>query len=74
MKRLKLLHSICLAGTAFMPFAVATAAHATPAGYDKIDNVVVIYAENRSFDNLYGSFPGVDGLSNATADRARQSS
>ncbi|WP_368735459.1 alkaline phosphatase family protein, partial [Klebsiella aerogenes] len=27
-----------------------------------IDTVVVIYAENRSFDNLYGSFPGADGL------------
>ncbi|MGO6754694.1 acid phosphatase [Rhizobium ruizarguesonis] len=72
MKRLKLLHSICLAGSAIVPFAMATAAHAAPAGYDKIDNVVVIYAENRSFDNLYGSFPGADGLSNATADRARQ--
>ncbi|TCA74323.1 hypothetical protein E0H62_15975 [Rhizobium leguminosarum bv. viciae] len=72
MKRLNLLHSICLAGSAIVPFAMATAAHAAPAGYDKIDNVVVIYAENRSFDNLYGSFPGADGLSNATADRARQ--
>ena len=72
MKRLKTLHSICLAGSAIVPFAITTAAHAAPAGYDKIDNVVVIYAENRSFDNLYGSFPGVDGLSNATADHARQ--
>ncbi len=27
-----------------------------------IDTVVVIYAENRSFDNLYGNFPGADGL------------
>src|SRR5208282_2928066 len=24
-----------------------------------------IYAENRSFDNLYGSFPGANGLRNA---------
>ncbi|MGO7594426.1 alkaline phosphatase family protein, partial [Rhizobium leguminosarum] len=61
---------MCLAGSAIVPFAVA--AHAAQAGYDKIDNVVVIYAENRSFDNLYGSFPGADGLLNATADRARQ--
>src|SRR3984957_8904692 len=29
----------------------------------KIDNVVVIYAENRAFDNLYGNFPGAHGLS-----------
>jgi acid phosphatase len=31
-----------------------------------IDTVVVIYAENRSFDNLYGAFPGADGLANAS--------
>ena len=28
-----------------------------------MQNVVVIYAENRSFDNLYGNFPGANGLS-----------
>lgn len=33
---------------------------------DKIKHVVVIYLENHSFDNLYGSFPGADGLSEAT--------
>ncbi len=32
------------------------------AGLDKIQTVVVIYAENRSFDNLYGDFPGANGL------------
>ena len=32
-----------------------------------IDTVVVIYAENRSFDNLYGSFPGANGVSEAPA-------
>ncbi|HEY0183788.1 MAG TPA: acid phosphatase, partial [Rhodopila sp.] len=30
-----------------------------------IQTIVVIYAENRSFDNLYGSFPGAVGLANA---------
>ena len=34
---------------------------------DRIKHVVVIYAENRSFDNLYGDFPGADGLNNANA-------
>lgn len=29
---------------------------------DRIQNIVVIYAENRSFDVLYGSFPGAHGL------------
>src|SRR5262245_52580883 len=33
----------------------------------RIQNIVVIYAENRSFDNLYGAFPGANGLSKATA-------
>src|ERR1700719_2875150 len=28
-----------------------------------IDTIVVIYAENRAFDNLYGNFPGARGLS-----------
>ena len=30
--------------------------------YDDIHTIVVIYAENRSFDNLYGTFPGANGL------------
>jgi acid phosphatase len=34
-----------------------------------IQTVVVIYAENRSFDNLYGTFPGANGL--AEADQAQ---
>ncbi len=37
-----------------------------------IKNVVVIYAENRSFDNLYGHFPGANGLQNVTAANAQQ--
>jgi len=32
----------------------------------RIEHIVVIYAENRSFDNLYGLFPGADGIANAT--------
>ncbi|PZP33958.1 MAG: acid phosphatase [Roseateles depolymerans] len=34
----------------------------TTALRDKVQNIVVIYAENRAFDNLYGGFPGADGL------------
>ncbi|QPC92037.1 acid phosphatase [Mesorhizobium sp. INR15] len=69
MTRLKLLTSFCLAGSALAPFSTAVAA---PPGYDKIETVVVIYAENRSFDNLYGGFPGANGVSNLTADQTRQ--
>lgn len=32
-----------------------------------INNFVIIYLENRSFDELYGTFPGANGLSNASA-------
>lgn len=54
--------------------AIAVAASATivqgPAfaaapNYNHIQTVVVIYAENRSFDNLYGTFPGANGLTRA---------
>ena len=27
-----------------------------------IDHIIIIYGENRSFDNLYGMFPGADGV------------
>jgi acid phosphatase len=33
----------------------------------KVSNVVVIYAENRSFDNMYGLFPGANGIPGANA-------
>ena len=41
-------------------------------GLSRIENVVVIYAENRSFDHLYGLFPGADGIANATAGQKTQ--
>jgi len=44
----------------------------THSGINNIDTVVVIYAENRSFDNLYGSFPGANGLQNVTPDQYKQ--
>jgi acid phosphatase len=35
----------------------------TDALRSSIDTIVVIYAENRAFDNLFGNFPGARGLS-----------
>ncbi len=35
-------------------------------GLDAIEHVVVIYAENRSFDHLFGLFPGANGIAHAT--------
>jgi acid phosphatase len=34
----------------------------TAALHERVRNIVVIYAENRAFDNLYGNFPGAHGL------------
>ncbi len=38
----------------------------------RIQHIVVIYGENRSFDNLYGLFPGADGIEQASAEARTQ--
>ena len=43
-----------------------------PAGLQSIDTIVVVYAENRSFDHLYGLFPGAEGIAQATAEEKTQ--
>ena len=45
---------------------------ARPRGFEKIETIVVLYAENRSFDNLYGRFPGANGLAGLAPDEGRQ--
>jgi phospholipase C len=51
----------------------AGAAHAADqADLSKIQTVVVIYAENRAFDNLYGHFPGANGLDQASQESMQQ--
>jgi acid phosphatase len=39
----------------------------TSALQSKVSTVVVIFAENRSFDNLYGLFPGANGIPGVNA-------
>ncbi len=56
----------------FFTFNEGNAASVNSRQLSLIKNVVVIYAENRSFDNLYGHFPGADGLRNVTAANAQQ--
>src|SRR5215469_3217369 len=61
------------AGTCLATLQPAAAQSAKKArGIDQIETVVVIYAENRSFDNLYGNFPGANGLQHVTAARYAQ--
>jgi phospholipase C len=50
----------------------AAAVAAQTQGINAIETVVVIYAENRSFDNLYGSFLGANGLQNVTPESFTQ--
>src|SRR3981189_3383362 len=41
-------------------------------GLERIETLVVIYAENRSFDHLYGLFPGANGIAQATDEQKTQ--
>ncbi|MFO1058382.1 MAG: acid phosphatase [Dongiaceae bacterium] len=50
----------------------AGAAQAAGQGIEQIQTVVVIFAENRSFDNLYGRFPGANGIAQASPESLKQ--
>jgi acid phosphatase len=57
---------------ALLAGCVATDAQRAPGALARIENVVVIYAENRSFDHLYGLFPGAEGIAQASAAQKMQ--
>ena len=50
----------CVPATRTTPHGAADAT--TLALRSRVQTIVVIYAENRAFDTLYGNFPGADGL------------
>ena len=54
----------------FRPWLLASLAglslNAAADSLSRIEHIVVIYGENRSFDNLYGLFPGADGVRDLT--------
>jgi acid phosphatase len=54
--------AIAIAGMLAAPAATSAA---SPSALRHIDHLVVIYLENRSFDNLYGQFGGANGISDA---------
>jgi acid phosphatase len=58
--------------TAAMSLGPGPAGAADDADLAKIETVVVIYSENRSFDNLYGHFPGANGVQNLPAEVTQQ--
>ena len=45
---------------------------AAKSSLNDIEHIIVIYLENRSFDNLYGLFPGVNGIKQATPEQYTQ--
>jgi acid phosphatase len=53
-------------------FALALPSMASATDLSSIETIVVIYAENRSFDHLYGLFPGANGINNVTAEQKAQ--
>src|SRR5437899_3542828 len=53
-------------------FFLSSCATAPAGGLERIETIVVIYAENRSFDHLYGLFPGAEGIANATDEQKTQ--
>jgi phospholipase C len=59
----RLLAAACVASSC--PAALA-------ANLTKIQTIVVIFPENRSFDHLYGLFPGANGIANATKEQYTQ--
>src|SRR5690349_5358900 len=61
MRRLLTLIGLTLAGCT----AASSPQGPAPPALGKLDHIVVVYLENRSFDNLFGEFPGADGLRNA---------
>jgi phospholipase C len=54
-------------------FLLAAPAHAQTANSDlnHFDHIIVVYLENHSFDNLYGTFPDADGIANAALTEAQ---
>ena len=62
-----LIISVALALFAFNASPAGASPTAKPhrGGLDKIGHIIVIYLENHSFDNLYGLFPGAEGIAQA---------
>ena len=62
------LAALCTLGLLLASCAPARPVAASPSpGIERIGHVIVVYLENRSFDGLYGSFSGANGLAQAGA-------
>jgi len=59
--------ALVLLALACLPLFGSVSAVRAAGSLDQINHIIVIYQENRSFDGLYGLFPGANGLANAGA-------
>ena len=64
--------TLVLLGLAIMAAVAVAGAGGSNGRLQKINHIVVIYEENHSFDNLYGSWEGVNGRSKADAVHTTQ--
>jgi phospholipase C len=58
-----LAYSIC----SILPSAALSSSARTDGPLDRLSHILIIYMENHSFDNLFGEYPGVEGVTNAEA-------
>src|SRR6267378_51527 len=63
---------ILASAAAFLAGCAPSPQRRSTEGLARIEHIVVIYAENRSFDHLYGFFPGADGIASATPEQKAQ--
>jgi len=73
MKRRVLVSSLAVAAFAAVPVLHGAAVEGDRADrLARINHIVIVYEENHSFDNLYGSWEGVDGMLNASSTARMQ--
>ena len=58
-----------LAATLFAASACGFSSACSAAQLGDVEHIIVIYLENHSFDNLFGFFPGADGIATAGATK-----
>jgi phospholipase C len=58
-----------LAASLFAASAGGFSSACSAAQLGDVEHIIVIYLENHSFDNLFGFFPGADGIATAGATK-----
>jgi phospholipase C len=58
-----------LAASLFVASAGGFSSACSAAQLGDVEHIIVIYLENHSFDNLFGFFPGADGIAAAGATK-----